>query len=357
MARTLIIAEGGVNHNGDIALALELVDRAAEAGADIIKFQTFDAARLASSSAPKASYQKRQTGADGGQRAMLERLQLCPTDHAKLIARCKDRQIEFLSSPFDVISLDLLVGRFGLKRLKLGSGELTNAPLLLDAARSGADIVLSTGMATLSEIEEALGVLAFGGMSEGSPCSRSDFAASLLDPKAWTWLRSKVTLMHCTTEYPAAVSDTNLRAMATMKAAFGLPVGYSDHTEGSAISLAAIALGAVALEKHFTLDRTLAGPDHAASLEPEELVGLVRDVRAVEMALGSGIKQPGTAELANRTVARKSVHAQASMETGHIIEAADLTTMRPGDGRSPMDLWDLVGSTVNRRISSGEKFN
>lgn len=352
--RTLIIAEAGVNHNGDVGMALDLVDCAAEAGADLVKFQTFNAAKLASAAAPKAAYQTRQTDAGESQLAMLQRLQLSPEAHERIIARCAERRIGFLSTPFDNDSLELLTGRFGLTRIKLGSGELTNAPLMLAAARSGAEIILSTGMGTLSEVEEALGVLAFGLMRANAPRTRADFAAALHDPQAWDMLRERVTLLHCTTEYPAAVADTNLRAMATMQSAFGVRVGYSDHTEGNAVSLAAIALGAEVLEKHFTLDRSLPGPDHAASLEPAELSALVREVRAVEAALGTGIKQPGAAELANRAVARKSLHAARDLPQGRVLVATDLSVLRPGNGLSPMVMWDVIGTSTQRSFMSGE---
>lgn len=352
---TLIIAEAGVNHNGHIGMALDLVDYAAEAGADLVKFQTFNAAKLASAAAPKAAYQTRQTDSGESQLAMLQRLQLSPEAHERIIARCAQRGIGFLSTPFDDNSLELLTGQFGLTRIKLGSGELTNAPLLLAAARSGAEIILSTGMGTLSEVEEALGVLAFGLMSADAPRTRSDFAAALHEPPSFKMLRERVTLLHCTTEYPAAVADTNLRAMATMQSAFGVRVGYSDHTEGNAVSLAAVALGAEVLEKHFTLDRSLPGPDHAASLEPGELLALVREVRAVETALGTGIKQPGATELANRMVARKSLHAARDLPEGHALEARDLSVMRPGNGLSPMMMWDIVGKTTAQMHAMGDR--
>ncbi|OZA06082.1 MAG: N-acetylneuraminate synthase, partial [Rhodobacterales bacterium 17-64-5] len=220
--------------------------------------------------------------------------------------------------------------------------------LLLDAARTGARLMLSTGMGTLGEVEEALGALAFGMMSEGEPAGRQDFAAALLDPAAWRLLQSRVVLMHCTTEYPAAVADSNLRAMDTMRAAFALPVGYSDHTEGNAMSIAAVARGAVVIEKHFTLDRGMEGPDHAASVEPDELAVLVRDIRAVELGLGSGIKQPGAAEMRNRPIARKCVVAARDIPKDHVLSVADLTTKRAGGTISAMALWDLVGRRASK---------
>ncbi|MDK9695294.1 MAG: N-acetylneuraminate synthase [Siculibacillus sp.] len=352
----LIIAEAGVNHNGDIDMALELVDRAAEAGADVIKFQTFRADLLARPDAPKADYQERTTGRTESQYQMLKRLELSPEGHRIVMARCAERGIEFLSTAGETTSLDLLVKEFSQKRIKLGSGELTNAPLLLATARSGVEIILSTGMGTLGEVEEALGVLAFGMIGEGAS-SRSAFAATLHDPRAWEALGSRVTLLHCTTEYPAPIERTNLRAMETMERAFGLPVGYSDHSEGLAVSFAAVARGARMIEKHFTLDRALPGPDHAASVEPRELADLVRGIRAVESALGTGIKQPGGPELANRVIVRRSVVAARDLPQGHVLTEADLTVLRPGNGLSPMAMWDIVGSRLDRGVRAGEQIS
>lgn len=353
--RVLIIAEAGVNHNGSRDMALELVDAAAAAGADFAKFQTFKATSLASASAPKAAYQKRQTGFDETQLAMLERLELSVADHEALLERCAERSIAFLSTPFDPDSLKLLTKTFGLKRIKVGSGDLTTAPLLLDIARTGAEIILSTGMATLSEVEEALGVLAFGMIAtEDAQPSRAAFAEVLTRRESWSVLRDRVTLLHCTTEYPSAAEDTNLRAMDTLRTAFGLRVGYSDHTEGTAISLAAVARGASVIEKHLTLDRRLPGPDHAASLEPDEMSSLVRDIRRVEAALGNGIKQPSTAELASRAVARKSLVASRDLPAGHVLRPEDLAVKRPGGGRPPVEFWEALGSTSLRAYRVGE---
>ena len=347
--RVLVIAEAGVNHNGSRDMALELVDAAASAGADVVKFQTFKAASLASASAPKAAYQKRRTGSDETQLAMLERLELSVADHEAILARCGERNIEFLSTPFDTDSLELLTKTFGLRRIKVGSGDLTTTPLLLDIARIGAEVILSTGMATLSEVEEALGVLAFGVITaDDAQPSRDAFASALTKPEAWSTLRERVTLLHCTTEYPAAVEDTNLRAIDTLRAAFGLRVGYSDHTEGAAISLAAVARGACVIEKHFTLDRRLPGPDHAASLEPGELTNFVRDVRRVGAALGNGIKQPSASELVNRAVARKSLVAARNLPAGHVLTQGDIAVKRPGSGRPPVDYWSLIGQATTR---------
>jgi len=354
----LFIAEAGVNHNGSREMALKLVDTAADSGADFVKFQTFNAASLASPSAPKAAYQARQTGGDESQLAMLKRLQLSVEDHEVIITHCAQRGIGFLSTPFDPESLALLTKTFGLKRLKIGSGDLTTAPLLLDIARTGAQIILSTGMATLGEVEEALGVLAFGmtAPAETAPC-RAAFAEALTNVAVWSLLRTRVILLHCTTEYPAAIEDANLRAMDTLAAAFGLSVGYSDHTEGTAISLAAVARGACVIEKHFTLDRSLPGPDHATSLEPKELAGLVRDIRRVTAALGSGLKQPSAAERANRPVARKSLVAARALPAGHVLAVEDVALMRPGIGRPPIDYWVTLGERTMRSYVEGEAFD
>lgn len=352
--KTLIIAEAGVNHNGNLNMALELVDKAAEAGADYVKFQTFKATKLASANAKKASYQTRNTDGAESQLAMLKKLELSLEDHQKIMARCDEKGVRFLSTPFDLDSLALLTETFALPEIKLGSGELTNAPLLLAAGRSGAKIILSTGMGSLSEVEEALGVLAFAMCRDGQPQGRADFAKVLLDPAVWPVLAERVMLLHCTTEYPAAVEDTNLQAMETLRRAFGVRVGYSDHTVGEAVSLAAVALGACALEKHFTLDRTLPGPDHAASLEPGELTQLIRGVREVEQALGTGIKQPGAAEVANRAVARKSLLAARDLPAGHVLTLDDIAVKRPGDGISPMQMWDMVGQVTTRAIPEGD---
>jgi N-acetylneuraminate synthase len=349
-----IIAEAGVNHNGSLQMALDLVDCAADAGADMVKFQTFRADALASRHAPKAGYQRRDGPEGETQLEMLRRLELSPEAHRALLARCAERGIAFLSTPFDTASLDFLVGGLGLGCLKIGSGDLTNGPLLLAAASSGADIVLSTGMASLGEVEEALGVLGLGMAGDGAAPSRAAFAEALHAPATWEALRRRVTLLHCTTEYPAAVADTNLRAMATLASAFCLPVGYSDHTQGNAVAIAAAALGARVIEKHFTLDRRLPGPDHAASLEPAELAALVRDVRAVGLAMGSGIKQPGRAELANRVVARKSLVAARDLPAGHRLAAADIAVLRPGNGLSAMAFWDVQGQPLAAPAAAGE---
>lgn len=340
----IIIAEAGVNHNGSLERALELVEVARTSGADIVKFQTFRADRLASGNAPKAQYQETVTGTGESQQAMLKRLELDEAAHKTLLNRCHDRGIEFLSSPFDLESVDLLVHSLGLQRLKLSSGELTNAPLLLKIARFGVPVILSTGMATLGDIEAALGVLAFGYSypATASPSEQS-FQAAYASSAGRLSLEQKVVLLHCTTEYPAPYAEVHLRCLETMRQAFGLPVGFSDHTPGIAVSVAAAALGAVMIEKHFTLDKGLPGPDHQASLDPNELRQLVASVRVVEQALGQPEKHPQASELGNMQVARKSLVAAGPIAAGELFTPLNLTTKRPGNGISPMRYWDYLG--------------
>lgn len=349
-----IIAEAGVNHNGSIDMALQLVDAAAAAGADAVKFQTFIAENLVSKYADKANYQQQSTDATENQLTMLKQLELSKQDHQKIIERCCNADITFLSSPFDHTSLDLLVNNFGLSQIKLGSGELTNAPLLLAAARSGRSIILSTGMATLAEVESALSVLAFGYLNKTiDPCMDA-FACSYASEEGKQRLQNKVTLLHCTTEYPAPYVETNLRAMDTLAHVFSLPVGYSDHTDGWAIPLAAVARGATVIEKHFTLDRKLSGPDHRASLEPDALKKMIESIRQIEMALGSGVKQAAPSEEKNRPMVRKSLVAAMNIACGERFSRQNLTVKRPGYGVSPFQYWDYLGRPASRSYSYDE---
>lgn len=343
-----VIAEAGVNHNGDPERAIALVEAAAAAGADAVKFQTFNPGALATRTAPQADYQVRNEGDSGGQYAMLRRLVLSHEAHHQVLAESRRRGIAFLSSPFDAASASFLIENLGLRRLKLGSGELTNAPLLLEVAQAGCELIVSTGMATLEEIRESLGVLAFGYLGEGRPTSRADCHVLLDDPATWTVLREKVCLLHCTTEYPCPVVDVNLRAMATLADAFGLPVGYSDHTEGLQVAIAAAAREATILEKHLTQDRSLAGPDHAVSLEPGEFATMVKAVRAVSLALGSAEKVATDVERKNLAVSRKSIVAARPIREGELFSEENLAVKRPGSGRSPMDYWDLLGKPAPR---------
>lgn len=352
-SRTLIIAEAGVNHSGSLETALALVDAAADAGADIVKFQTFNASSLAGRSARKADYQQRTTDAGESQLAMLQRLELPQSAHHPLIARAKQRGMEFLSTPFDPQSLEFLLS-LKLPRIKIGSGDLTNAPLLHELARAGATVILSTGMATLGEVEEALGVLAHGYSGSNDAPGIEAFRAAWRDPAARARLEEKVSLLHCTTEYPCPPDDVNLSAMQAMRAAFRLPVGYSDHTDGFEISLAAVALGATIIEKHLTLDRNAEGPDHAASLEPDDFARMVSAIRNIEGALGDGVKTPRNSEIRNIPVARKSIVAARPLKTGDVIGAADIATKRPGSGRSPIEYWSLIGTTAGRAYDADD---
>lgn len=343
--RCLIIAEAGVNHNGSVDLAHQLVDAAADAGADVVKFQTFRANSLVSQSAPKAAYQTRQTGAEQTQLEMLKALELSEAAHHALMRHCAERGVEFMSSPFDAQSLDFLVS-LGVRRIKLGSGELTNAPMLLAVGQSGLPLILSTGMSMLSEVEDALGALAFGYANTTEKPSRRAFLEAWASPAKRAHALGKVSLLHCTTEYPAPRDQINLRAMQTLKAAFGVECGFSDHTEGISVALAAVAMGATIVEKHFTLDRALPGPDHKASLEPAVFKSMVDGIREVESALGDGVKIPVPVELPNMRVARKSLVAARPIAAGETITADALTAKRPGTGLSPFDYWDVVGTTA-----------
>jgi N-acetylneuraminate synthase len=351
---TFVIAEAGVNHNGDLGLARELVATAAEAGADCVKFQTFRAKRLLVPSAPKAAYQLRSTPQDESQYSMLQALELSASAHRDLIAECKRHGIAFLSTPFDLESLDFLTQELGLRSVKISSGEITNGPLLLAAAVADVDIILSTGMACLGEIEEALSVLAFGYRWPDREPSREGFRGALGDLEAWEMLSRRVRLLQCTTEYPAPYEQVDLRALATLREAFGVDVGLSDHTPGIAISLAAVGLGAAVIEKHFTLDRTLSGPDHRASLEPRELSVMVEGIRQIEAALGSSRKVVRPCEVENRKVVRKSLAVSTAVAEGEAFEVTNLTTLRPGTGLSPMRHWDLLKTPASRDYSAGE---
>lgn len=326
----LIIAEAGVNHNGDPDLALRLVDAAADAGADRVKFQTFDAARLVSAQACKADYQLRTTDAAESQLAMLKRLELSRATHEALIRRCRERSIGFLSTAFDPGSLDLLV-ELGIDSLKIPSGEITNLPALRRIGALRKPVLLSTGMATLGEVETAIDVLE----RAGTP-------------------RSHITVLHCTTEYPTPMAEVNLRAMCAMREAFGVAVGYSDHTAGIEVAVAAVALGATVIEKHFTLDRNLPGPDHKASLEPDELGAMVEAIRNIETALGDGIKRPGPSERRNQAVARKSLVAARPIRAGEEFGADNLAVKRPGDGISPMRWDEVIGRHARRDFAADE---
>lgn len=348
-----IIAEAGVNHNGERDLAFALVDVAADAGVDAVKFQTFDAAKLASKSAPKAAYQKESTDVAESQLAMLKKLELRPEWHVELQAYARQKGIAFLSTAFDADSLDFLV-ELGIPLLKVPSGELTNAPLLWQFARTRKPLILSTGMATLGEVEQGLAIVAHARHAGAEPASMEEAWRSWSRADCRASLVGHVTLLHCTSQYPTPFSEVNLRGMDTLAAAFGLTVGYSDHTEGILIPLAAVARGAKVIEKHFTLDRSLPGPDHKASLEPGDLKQMVRDIRALAVALGDGNKSPQQSEWDTRQAARQQIVAARAIQAGALLNREDLTTARCGRGLLPTELWGLVGSPACRSFAAGE---
>jgi N-acetylneuraminate synthase len=345
---TYIIAEAGVNHNGSIDRALAMVDIAAEAGADAVKFQTFQSEAVISRNAAKAEYQVRNTGESESQLEMVKKLELNLSAHEQLLQRCQARKIQFLSTPFDLPSVEMLVKDLGLRRVKIASGEITNAPLLLRVAQLGVSVILSTGMSTLGDVEEALGVLAFGYLGWKCACLRAGFRQAFRSADGQQRLQEKVVLLHCTTEYPAPLGDVNLRAMDTLGAAFGLPVGLSDHTVGCSVPVAAAARGAAVIEKHFTLDRNLVGPDHIASLEPQELAAMIKAICEVELALGSSCKLVAASEVKNQAIARKSLVAAARIRAGERFTPENLTSKRPGSGLSPMYYWQLLGRCASR---------
>ena len=328
----LIIAEAGVNHNGSIDLAKRLIDVATHAGADIVKFQTFKADRLVSKDARKADYQRQTTDTDESQHEMIKNLELNDKMHLELIRYCAEKGVEFLSTPFDIRSVDYLQG-LGVELWKIPSGEMTNLPYLRKIGSLGQEVIASTGMCDLDEIAAALEVLESAGTA-----------------------REQITLLHCNTEYPTPMGDVNLRAMETLRNAFpGLKgVGYSDHTLGIEVPIAAVALGATVIEKHFTLDRTLPGPDHRASLEPEELSAMVRAIRNIETALGDGVKIPTPSESKNRSIARKSIVAARHITAGETFTGENLTVKRPGTGISPMRWDEWIGQMAKRDYDEDE---
>jgi N,N'-diacetyllegionaminate synthase len=332
-SHTVIIAEAGVNHNGDLELAKRLIDAAADAGADWVKFQTFVAGRLATRTAVSAGYQLLHSTCEETQYEMLKRLELSADAHVELIEHSLLRKIGFFSTAFDLKSLELLRS-LGQKLFKVPSGELTNYPYLRSIGRLRSSIILSTGMATLSDIEAAINVLEHEGT-----------------------LRSDITVLHCTTAYPTQMVDVNLKAMQTIKAAFGVQVGYSDHTQGIEVPVAAVALGARVIEKHFTLSSDLPGPDHKASIEPAMLKLMVQSIRNIEQALGDGLKKPREAELSNRLAARKVIVANSQILAGEVFTEENLTTKRASNGVSPMRWNEVVGKTASRTYTPDESID
>jgi N,N'-diacetyllegionaminate synthase len=328
--RTLIIAEAGVNHNGDIEIAKKLIDVAAEAGADLVKFQTFSGDRLATSIAKQAEYQIQNTEEIIPQRTMLQKLELDENMHEVLIQHCEDRGIGFFSTGFDIESVNLLI-KLGQKRFKIPSGEITNLPLLRHIGKQKKEVILSTGMATFLEIKDAIEALEDAGTS-----------------------RDSITVLHCTTSYPAPLVDVNLKAMQKISEKFDVAVGYSDHTTGLETAIAAVALGAKVIEKHFTLDRKLPGPDHKASLEPEELKQMISFIRNIEILLGDGEKKLMPSEVGNVNIARKSIVASKTVIKGETFSENNITTKRPGNGISPMKWDSVIGSKAIRDFELDE---
>jgi len=328
--KTLIIAEAGVNHNGDLELAKQIVKAAANAGADLVKFQTFTAERLAIDSAPKADYQNQTTDQKQSQFAMLRQLELTAEMHEQLIVYCSKQGIGFFSTGFDLQSVDYLAS-LGADRFKIPSGEITNLPYLRHVSALGKPLILSTGMATLGEIEAALDACEMS----GTP-------------------RSRITVLHCNTEYPTPMQDVNLRAMCSIRDAFGVAVGYSDHTLGIEVPIVSVALGATVIEKHLTLDRNLPGPDHKASLEPDEFAAMVCAIRNIEQAMGDGIKRPSSSEAKNKSIARKSLVAAKPIKAGERFTPVNLTAKRPGTGISPMRWDEVLGRTATRDYGADE---
>jgi N,N'-diacetyllegionaminate synthase len=331
MKKTYIIAEAGVNHNGSLELAKRMIDVAVDAKVDAIKFQTFKAEKVVSRYAPKAEYQKKTTFAEESQLEMVKKLELDEVAHEKFLAYCRSRNIHFLSTPFDLESIDLL-NKLGLEIFKIPSGEITNLPYLRKIGALEKEIILSAGMANLAEIEAALDVLTNAG----------------------TKLKD-ITVLHCNTEYPTPMQDVNLNAMQTIKFAFpGIRVGYSDHTEGIEVSIAAVAMGATIIEKHFTLDKNMEGPYHKASLEPAELKAMVHAIRNIEKALGTGIKKPSPSELKNKPIARKSIVAARNIRKGESFTEKNLTVKRPGTGISPMRWDEVIGQVAQKDYEEDE---
>lgn len=328
MSRVFVIAEAGVNHNGDISIAKQLIDAACDAGADAVKFQTFKAENLVCKTAEKAEYQRETTDSAETQYDMLKKLELTRRMHEEMMQYCDEKKIMFLSTPFDMESIDLL-SELGIKIFKIPSGEITNRPYLRKIARQQKKIILSTGMSTMEEVKAAVAALRENGAKD-------------------------ITLLHCNTQYPTPMADVNLLAMVKMREELGLPVGYSDHTQGIEIPIAATALGAVIIEKHFTLDKNMEGPDHKASLEPNELKQMVEKIRNIELALGDGIKQMSQSEKANINIVRKSIVAKCKIKKGEQFTETNLTTKRPGTGINPMRWDEMIGTTADRDYETDE---
>lgn len=330
MSNAIIIAEAGVNHNGDLQLAKQLIEAAKESGADIVKFQTFIAEKCVSKYAKKAEYQLQTTDNNETQLEMIKKLELDVETHHLLIQHCQKIGIEFLSTPFDFESIELL-DKLGMQTFKIPSGEITNLPYLRKIGKLDKKVILSTGMSNLGEIETAISILTNAGTK-----------------------RENITILHCNTEYPTPMQDVNLRAMQTIANAFHLPVGYSDHTQGIHIPIAAVVMGAKVIEKHFTLDKNMDGPDHKASLEPHELKEMIECIREIEIALGNGIKQESESEKKNKPIARKSIVANRAIKAGEIFSEANLYVKRPANGLSPMEWDNVIGKIAKKDFDEDE---
>lgn len=356
--RVYIIAEAGVNHNGDLRQALQMVDVAVKSKANAIKFQTFRTEDLVSKQAPKAAYQSRNDKNSQSQFDMLKKLELSDSDHIEILSYCNKHKIDFLSTPFDLGSLNFLVNKLGMDTVKIPSGEITNGPFLFEISKIAKKIILSTGMSTLSEIKTALGVIAFGFCSpDDYEPNLEKFEVAFKSDLGQSLLQQRVVILHATTEYPAPPAEINLNAMKTIYDTFKIPVGYSDHSKGIHIPIAAVALGAIVIEKHFTLDQKSIGPDHKASLEPNELYEMVKNIRDTETAMGDGNKIPTLSEINNIPIARKSLHASRVISKNESFSTDNLTSKRPGNGLSPMNYWEFLGSKSNKNYSEDDLIN
>lgn len=349
-----IIAEIGVNHNGSLDRALSMIEVAKTCGADYVKFQTFDPKQLVTRTASKAAYQSENDTQTHTQFDMLSQLTLSKESFLKIKAFCKGLDIGFLTTPFDLDSLAFCVDTLGLRTLKIGSGDLTYGPLLWQAARAVDNIILSTGMATLEEVALALGCLASGALKPHIKPTVDTLQAYRITPEAQQWIQSHVTVLHCTSSYPTPVSAVNLNAMCTLKEAFGCKIGYSDHTVTEHVPVAAVAMGARVIEKHFTLDHNLPGPDHKASLMPEAFKSMVAHIRDIERALGSGIKAPTEAEITMRSHARRSLVAAEPIAQGACFTDQNITAKRPGEGISPMNFWAVQNTRATKPYAPDE---
>lgn len=352
--KTYIIAEAGVNHNGSLEMAKELVMVAKKAGADAVKFQTFKAENLVTKKAQQAAYQVENLGEASSQFTMLKKLELTYEEFIELQSFCELEQIEFLSTPFDFESVDFLLDKIAIATAKIPSGELTNAPFIHYIATKQRPIILSTGMATIEEIHEALAFISYGLAKSNEPVTIERVNQFYVTEEAKAVLKKYVTLLHCTTQYPAPMDSINLKAMIEMGRIFQLPIGLSDHSEGINIPLVAVGMGATVIEKHFTLDKTLEGPDHLASLNPDELMAMIKGIREVEQALGDGIKKPTSIELQNRIPARKSLVAKKNIQAGEVLSISNLTVKRPGDGLQPSNYWSLIGKMASKSYEEDE---